>query len=277
MTVNFGSAKWTYEPPTGFQMMGMWYETSASAANATTTMARLRTAKATLATAANATSTMAGSRRFSMTLTTAANATTALTPRRQLYATLATAVAVATTMAAKATFRMTLTTSVNVAAVIDLTDIEYVGYVANLETGAHSTYDDFNFNSMVSDNQVDYGARPDGIYVLGGATDVNGQAIAARIRTGRDVLGVDQQKRLAAVYVGIKASGTMQVKVVTDSGTVNVYNMVVANPQRSLGRAKVGKGFRSDTFQIEVANTSGLDFDADVIEVYPVILQRRIP
>jgi hypothetical protein len=277
VTVNFGSAAPTYTPPAGFAMMGYWRDTIASAAAGVSTMAAKRKVLATLASTGAGTTAMLGSRKFSVTIASTGAGTTAFTPAKKLYATLASAGIAASAMLPKATYHVTLASSAKAYGIIDLTEIPYIGYVANRANGAHSVYADFNFNSMTSSGQVFYGARPDGLYVLDGGTDLNGQEIDARIRTGRDILGTDQQKRVAAAYVGIKANGTMQVKVLTDSGLANIYNLVVANPQRSLGRAKLGKGFRSDTYQFEIVNTAGLDFDMDVIEVYPVVLQRRVP
>lgn len=276
-TINFGSVAPTYTVPAGFSMFGAWWDSVAAAVPITATMAAVKKRIATLATAVASTTAMAGARKFSLSLPAAVNATTAFTNKRTVVATLAAAVAAATAMAPKSTYRVSFGANVGVATLIDLTEIPYLGYVANRENGAHSLYQNFDFNSMVGYNQVYYGARTDGLYVLDGITDVNGQAITARVRTGRDVLGVDQQKRVPEVWIGIKASGTMQVKVVTDSGATNVYNLVAANPQRSLARAKLGKGYRSDTMQFELTNTSGIDFDVDVIEIYPVILQRRVP
>lgn len=277
VTMNFGSVAPTYTIPAGFSMMGRYWDSIAASVAVKASMSALKKRFATIASQGAVTSTMAASRRVSATVASQGNVTTAFSPKRIVSATLAAAVVATTTMAAKATFKVSFGTVVNGVATIDLTEIPYLGYVANRENGAHSLYRDFDFNSMTAFNEVYYGARTDGIYVLDGTTDVNGQAISVRVRTGRDALGVDQQKRVAEAWVGIKATGTMQLKVVHEDASVYVYNMTVANPQRALGRAKFGKGYRSNSLQIELVNTAGMDFDVDTIQIYPVILQRRVP
>ena len=270
-TVNFGSTTPTYDVPEGFTMLGVNYGSIAAAVAIAAPFSLIRKAYRTAASAVSIATAFARSLARLVSFNAAVTAATAFTNRRVLTATLPASVTVATAMNKRAILHALLTGEAVVLTDLDFEGGTYIGWVANADIGAHSMYTDFDFNSLAADGENYYGAKSDGLYLLGADTD-DGTAIDARIRTGRDSMGSEQQKRIPVVYQG---EGDLMLKVVMDERT-SVYDLHIRNPQMAESRVKPGKGYKSVYWQFELVNRNGADFEEKDMTVFPIILQRRI-
>lgn len=148
-----------------------------------------------------------------------------------------------------------------------------VVWVVNRETGASSQYEQYGFNSFFERGGSYYGVANDGIYLLGGGTDVN-DPISALIETGRTNLGYTGEKKANAVYLGVGSEGELYLKVDVDEQQY-VYAM------RSHGTAvkdravEIGWGVRGDYWDFTLMNPGGVDFNIASIAFTPIPLARR--
>lgn len=275
ITVNFGSTAPTHTPPVGFSMMGAWYDTLAAAVAAPTTMAKAFKVIRSFATSAAAATAFTRNYSVARTFTTSTAIATAFTATKLKYATIATGVVVTAAMAKKATYNVAIGSTVAVVTVFDELDGSYTGWVANIDIGAHSMYQDFNFNSFSSHEGEYYAVKSDGIYLLGGTTDAASRQIVSRVMTGAENMDSEQQKRVTTVYLGIRANGRMMLKVMTDEGAL-VYNMNLDNAKMAEARQKIGRGTRQNFWQFELTNLDSAQFELESISIQTVALQRRI-
>src|SRR5690606_5732595 len=86
-------------------------------------------------------------------------------------------------------------------------------WAMNLETGAMSKYDDFDFYALSGD----MGADGAGLYRLSGTTD-NGTAIPDFVQTGKLDFGKSELKRVIDYYQGVDG-GPFDLTVTTETGT----------------------------------------------------------
>lgn len=144
----------------------------------------------------------------------------------------------------------------------------FKAFVANLRTGAHSTYSNFDFNSLSGS----YGAKSDGIYQLTGTTD-NGTAIATLLDTGKTDFQSSFQKRLTDAYMGLKSNGTVKLTITTESSTTP-YTVTGTSALENI-KIPLGRGARGRYWQIKLENQTGSSFVLDSIELLAEILGRR--
>lgn len=159
-------------------------------------------------------------------------------------------------------------------------DESYTGWVMNAEGERPlSEYQGFNFNSFAEIGGRYYGAADDGLYLLEGADDA-GAPIDASIKTMVIDFGSAQQKRVRAAYLGYTASGKLLLKVrAVDGGELKEYwyeaqDLSAQAPREQMVR--IGRGLKSRYWQFELANVDGADFELDALELYPVVLNRRV-
>lgn len=169
---------------------------------------------------------------------------------------------------------------------ISLGGEEYSCYVMNTATKGVVEYENFPFNSLAEFppgsgrywGASDSGA--DGIYELVGTTDA-GEQIDSWVRTALNNLGTGKQKRMPSMYVGYASNGTLVLKVITTSEdgtkTSDWYEMVerdASAPREN--RIKIGRGIKSTYFAFELHSKDGASFSLDSIELFPMILDRRL-
>jgi len=140
------------------------------------------------------------------------------------------------------------------------------GYCMNLESGAATEYQDFGVVSI----SRGYGTTVDGIYLLSGT-----EAIDAHIGLGRVDFGVENMKRLPACYLGVSSATEMKLVVTMENGDYEYHSRSCGADMR-IQRVDVGKGLRSNWYDLEVHNTNGSDFTLASVSFAPAASGRRI-
>lgn len=155
------------------------------------------------------------------------------------------------------------------------------GWVMNTEGAMPiSEYDNYQFNSLAYSPDEMLGCNDQGLYVLDGDDDV-GTNIDAEITSLMLDFDTTKLKRMSTAYVGYTSDGQLLLKVRSvDQGVYaeRWYEGRNTTAQTSPGenRMKIGKGLRSRYWTFELVNIDGSDFELDKVELYPVILDRRI-
>ena len=156
------------------------------------------------------------------------------------------------------------------------------GWVLNTEGAMPvSEYDNYVFNSLAyNPNGEMLGCSDTGLYQLDGDTDA-GTNIDAHITSMMLDFDTTKLKRVSTAYIGYTSTGTLLLKVRSvDDGVYVEHWFEGRNPTAQTppgqNRMKLGKGLRSRYWTFELTNISGSDFELDKVELYPVILQRRV-
>lgn len=146
-------------------------------------------------------------------------------------------------------------------------------WVVNVETGATTRYENFDFNSMATIGGRAFGLRDDGLYAMDGDTDA-GDSISTRVNLGRTNFGTSLRKAIDAAYLGV-SGGRVIVKVVADGQTF-FYKTSASGADMATRRALFGRGLRANFYELELLNEQGEDFELASVEFRPVTLSRRI-
>lgn len=147
-------------------------------------------------------------------------------------------------------------------------------WVVNDDTGATSTYVNFDFNSYAKIGDAYYGVREDGLYLLEGADDF-GSITLANIAFGNLDFGTTANKRVTDVYVGLSSTGKLMLKV-TAGGVSYYYRQQRSSTANATQRFVPGRGLHGNLIAFELYNDDNTDFDLDSIEFSAVPLTRRI-
>lgn len=111
-----------------------------------------------------------------------------------------------------------------------------------------------------------------GHFDLGGDTD-NGAPIAARVVTGRSLMGSVLRKAMGVVYVALRSTGSGVLLVA--GRTTEWANTFIVNPD-GVSRARAGRGIDEDYLALGFANVDGADFDLDAFDAQvPTSKNRR--
>lgn len=155
------------------------------------------------------------------------------------------------------------------------TDRESDGaWVVNLESGASTRYENFDFQGFAQIGEHYYGVRPDGLYRLEGNTD-DGEPIRSYLALGRHDFGTAALKGVDNVYVGLASSGRLVLKVAA-GGNTYTYRTERTGAELATQRIKTGRGLRATHFVLELFNEGGADFEMDSIEIDTAAHTRRI-
>lgn len=147
-------------------------------------------------------------------------------------------------------------------------------WVANIVTQAHSRYAGFNFNSFCRFEGKYYGCKSDGIYELTGDTD-GANPIPCTVTFAETDFGASNLKRFESVYLGVKASGQLVLKVVQDASNVYHYNVIPSGNDGRAARAVLGRGLTGRYWQLELASDTER-FELDSIDYSFATLSRRV-
>lgn len=171
--------------------------------------------------------------------------------------------------------------SIGLSLSLTLDGVPYLGIAMNTETRGVTEYGNYNFSGLAEYGDTMYGVGPAGLYQLEGETDA-GAEIDAFVRTALLRLGAGKEVRIDSAYLGYRSDGTLQLKVThidsrgSKRGYVYDLQELPAADNRP-GRIKVGKGLKSVYWSFELSNTDGADFDLDMLEIFPLVLNRRLP
>ena len=147
-----------------------------------------------------------------------------------------------------------------------------VTWAMNTGTAAVTEYTNFAYNSFAPWQATMLAASDTGLYTLLGATD-HGTDIIAQIRSGFLQFAGSHYTSFKAAYLGMHATGTMFVKLITGDAKTYTYQVVVQDMQTT--KVRLGKGLRARYFAFELTST-GQDFDLDTVEFVPLLAQRRV-
>lgn len=154
---------------------------------------------------------------------------------------------------------------------------DYVVWVVNTETKAHSTYVNWQVSSLTEFNGKWFITLPDGIYELAGGAD-GATAINAAVYWPPSEFGTTKQKRLDAAYVHLRQGGNFKLVAVTDELQKRIYGQDMTGFPAGLHpkRVQFTRGLKGRMWQIGFENTNGADFDLAEIEVVTIPESRRL-
>ena len=138
----------------------------------------------------------------------------------------------------------------------------YETWVLTGARGEPSIYANFPFNSYAKYRGQEFGAGPNGIYLLDGSDDA-GEAVHTGIRIGPANFGTDREKRLRLVRCGGKTTGAT-VKVSNGNGSAGYY------PVKD-GRAGISREIQGREITIDITDFETLDH----LEIVPLVLHKR--
>lgn len=166
---------------------------------------------------------------------------------------------------------------------ITLPDGVFSAIVLNTESMGVSEYTNYPFNSFGKLGSDYLGASDTNIYQLTGDDDA-GTDIDAVIRTGMTNFGTNVFKRVPRAYLGYTSDGGLIMKTISTSGGTKTERWYELTPRlgdhasdvHAAARIKLGRGIKATYWQFELINKLGSDFDIDMLQLYPMILSRRV-
>lgn len=273
-TVNFGSTPPAYEPPTGFSMMGGHFASFDAAVAVVAPLSFVRQSFRSFDAAVAVAAPFARTRDSDRSFDAAVSVVAPFARTRYVYAAFDAAVGVAAAMTARGVFQAFMDAALAIVTTLD-DNLEYIGWVANMDTGAHSTYTGFDFDSFINYQDQTWGARGDGIYLLEGADDAGTTIPGATIRLPLSNLGAINKKRVPVAYLAVLANGRLALKVI-DDGREYIYESEVRNGGMDMARVKLGRGLDLTYWQFELSNMTATDFELEAISTVEVNLQRIV-
>jgi len=129
-----------------------------------------------------------------------------------------------------------------------------------------SVYSNFLFNSYAVFGGRYYGAKPDGVYLLEGSDDA-GDSIHSGLRIGPHNLGIDRQKRLRALRLGI-CGDDAQVRVIARRSSSEILERIFEVED---GKVPVTRDLQGREFTIEISDFEELS----QAEIVPLMLMGR--
>lgn len=146
----------------------------------------------------------------------------------------------------------------------------------NAETFAATRYVGYNYVSFATFRGRHYGANVDGLFELTGDSDA-GEDIDASIILGRLNFGSSHLKRMYNAYISGVSEGSLSLRVFGDDDKIREYKTKV--PLGDIIRYRrvgIAKGLKMHYWQFEVRNEFGQTFDLHSMDLYPIVLQRRV-
>ena len=154
---------------------------------------------------------------------------------------------------------------------LDATEVFYT-FATNLESGAVTEYENYNFNS-ISGNMA---ATSTAIYALDGSTD-DGTAISCSVESGKLGFGgdiADLLKRATDAYVSVSSNGNLKLTITTATGP-DEY-ILTGTGSLEILKANLARGARGKYFQVKLENILGSTMDLDSMNLLIQILSRRV-
>ncbi|RST54102.1 hypothetical protein [Variovorax sp. DXTD-1] len=147
-------------------------------------------------------------------------------------------------------------------------------HAVNLDGFGSTTYSNYPFNSFARIGDRYYGAKLDGLFLLGGADDA-GQPINAAICPGNLDFGSPQQKTISEAFIGAASKCPLKLKVAVP-GSEFEYAAETHSDELKQHRFKLGKGLKANYLIPVFYNQDGSDFEVDSLEFEVADLSRKI-
>lgn len=147
-------------------------------------------------------------------------------------------------------------------------------WAVNAQTNGSTRYDNYLFNSLMMIKGKPFGVKPQGVYLLEGATDA-GTKTQAGVSFGTHDFNTQVLKRIEAVYVGVSSTGALVLKI-SDGKQEYAYRARRADDRMKVQRFDPGKGLRANYFTFELLAQDGQAFELDNITFNLAATKRRI-
>ena len=154
----------------------------------------------------------------------------------------------------------------------------YVVWVINTDTKAHSTYDNFLVTSQRTFNSVELVATADGLFELTGEDDA-GTDIDAKVYWVPSALGTSKQKKSRSAFVNIRAGGQdFKLVAFADEVEKRIYGQDMTGFPSNMHRKRVEftRNLEGQIWQYGVENTDGSRFSLSDIEIDYIPGKRRL-
>ena len=137
-------------------------------------------------------------------------------------------------------------------------------WVLNIESGHHSTYSNWQANSLQMFNGQPIAAMPGGLFLMTGDDD-DGEVIESKLRWPPCDFSTVNQKRLDAIFARMRgAAAQLQLVVVYDENEIRYFpfDTLFSRDGNYVKRVKMPSGLRGNIIQIgiESIGDSGMDF-----------------
>ena len=148
----------------------------------------------------------------------------------------------------------------------------YIAYAVNMETGAVTTFANFDFERLIQAHGKTYGIKAGVLYRIEGDTDPDDTMISASVRFAQNSFGDGSMKTLSKAYLTARSPGGLVVTPIYDEQAGWAYTMA-ADSDLPMGARKipVGRGNQWFTLGMTVANVAGGQLDIGGLElvIYP--------
>jgi len=155
---------------------------------------------------------------------------------------------------------------------------DYVVWVINTDTKAHSTYDNFLVTSQGTFNGVELVATADGLFELTGEDDA-GTDIDAKVYWVPSALGTSKQKKSRSAFVNIRAGGQdFKLVAFADEVEKRIYGQDMTGFPANMHRKRVEftRNLEGQIWQYGVENTDGSRFSLSDIEIDYIPGKRKL-
>ncbi|BEP34347.1 hypothetical protein GmRootV59_13210 [Variovorax sp. V59] len=146
-------------------------------------------------------------------------------------------------------------------------------HAVNLDGYGSTAYAGYAFNSFARIGDRYYGAKLDGLFLLGGPDD-DGQPIDANFCPGKLDFGTSLEKTVSEVYVGVASGAPLLMRVNTPTGQFDYLALSHSDELRQ-HRFKLGKGVKANYLTPVFYNQDGADFEVDSLEFMVADLSRK--
>ncbi|NDZ11483.1 hypothetical protein C7T35_01445 [Variovorax sp. WS11] len=148
-------------------------------------------------------------------------------------------------------------------------------HAVNLDGFGSTTYAGYPFNSFARIGDRYYGAKLDGLFLLGGDDDA-GAPIQAAICPGTLDFGSPQEKTISEAFIGAASEGCMALKIAAgEDGDEYLYVAQSYSEKLKQHRFKLGKGLKANYLTPVFYNQNGEDFEIDSLEFSVATLSRK--
>jgi len=144
-------------------------------------------------------------------------------------------------------------------------------YAFDLDTGAATRYDGFEFGGFTFTGDATYAFKKDGIYKLR-AGDDDGQPRNFMLDLGTTDFGTTAKKHIETAFIGLSTDGTVYLKLNADQRGERIYRVIQRDP---LMRARVGRGITARQWHAKLEVVDGRSAELDGVEFHVAASARR--